>query len=124
MTRVKPGRGRSSLEILGGSRSFGAGLKIDGLCVLCFGEEERDFKVVNWVGAMEEQGQKEAAAPIQENEVRVTATGRLYNYINYAASLLLVRVGHFHSCWGWVGGRMLQGWFGCLCRIRVTRSSF
>lgn len=29
--------------------------------------------------------------PIMKNEVRVTAVGKLHNYINYAASLILVR---------------------------------
>lgn len=34
---------------------------------------------------------KREEVPIEENEVRVTAVGKLHNYINYAASLILVR---------------------------------
>ena len=30
---------------------------------------------------------KKEDSPIGENEVRVTAVGRLYNYVNYAATL-------------------------------------
>lgn len=33
---------------------------------------------------------KKEEVPIGENEVRVTAVGRLHNYINYAASLINV----------------------------------
>lgn len=35
---------------------------------------------------------KKEDVPIGENEVRVTAVGRLYNYVNYAATLYNVQM--------------------------------